>query len=249
MIEASARGGMLDDFDHRLLKGAIGFGDSDAGAVMVPRVDIVAVPATATAADVERVVVSTGHSRVPVYGLDLDDVVGFVHAKDLLNVSEHERGRPIPRKLIRPLMAVPESLRLHRVLVDMQRERQQLALVLDELGGTAGILTLEDVVEELVGEIRDEYDPAEPTIERMGPNAYDVPGDLRVEKVPEHLGFSLPDGPYETVAGFVMDRLGRIPAVGDGFRHGGWHLRVMQMDGRRIIRVRVERQPGAPDGA
>ncbi|MDQ3981578.1 MAG: hemolysin family protein, partial [Actinomycetota bacterium] len=158
MIADSAREGMLGVFEHRLLSGAIGFGTRDAAAIMVPRTEMVAAPATITPAELERLVLDTGHSRFPVFAGDVDNVLGFVHAKDLLKMAPSARDEPLERRWIRQMLVVPESLRLHPLLVNMRRERRQFALVVDEHGGTAGIVTLEDLLEELVGEIRDEYD-------------------------------------------------------------------------------------------
>jgi CBS domain containing-hemolysin-like protein len=240
MIEQSAREGVVGGFERRLLSGATRIGELDAGAAMVPRTDMSASPITATAEDIERIVLETGHSRLPIYGRDLDNVLGFFHAKDLLNIAVEDRRQPIPRRLIRPMLVVPESRKLHPLLFDMRRERTHFALVIDEHGGTAGVLTIEDVIEELVGEIRDEYDVAELDIQRLAGNRFVVPGALRIDEAAERIGVELPEGPYETVAGFLMDRLGRIPKRRDAVTHNGWRLRVQSMQRRRVVQVLIE---------
>jgi CBS domain containing-hemolysin-like protein len=240
MIADSAREGMVGAFEERLLSGAIGFGTRDAASIMVPRTEMVAVPSTVTPAELERNVLETGHSRFPVYAGDVDNVIGFVHSKDLLKIAPRDRSRPLDRRWIRQMLVVPESLRLHPLLVNMRRERRQFALVVDEHGGTAGIVTLEDLLEELVGEIRDEYDFSEAGVEQLSDRRFLVPGSYPIYEAGERLGVDLPEGEYETVAGFLMDRLGRIPRRRDVVEHDGWRLRVRAMHRRRVVQVLIE---------
>jgi CBS domain containing-hemolysin-like protein len=240
MIAHSAEEGLLEEFQERLLSGAIELGERDAGSAMVSRTELRAVPFTASPAEIEELVVQTGHSRLPVYRDDLDSIVGFVHAKDLLRIPEDQRDRAIPASLIRGMFIVPESRKLRPLLVDMRRERRHLALVVDEHGGTAGIVTLEDLLEELVGEIRDEYDVSELGVERLGSGRFLVPGSLRIDEAASRLDVELPEGEYETIAGFLMDRLGRIPKRRDMVEHDGWRLRVRSMYRRRVVQVLIE---------
>jgi CBS domain containing-hemolysin-like protein len=246
MINRSAEEGMLEDFKERLLSGAIELGDRDAGSAMVPRTEMTAIPDSVAPRDIERLVVETGHSRFPVYHDDLDDVVGFFHAKDLLKVPDDRRDLALNRDLIRTVLIVPESRKLHPLLLDMRREHTHFALVIDEHGGTAGIVTLEDLLEELVGEIRDEYDVSELGVERLGDARYLAPGSLRIDEAADHLGVELPEGEYETIAGFLMDRLGRIPKRRDSVDHDGWRLRVRTMYRRRVVQVLIERSAPKP---
>lgn len=240
LISVSAREGKLDRFEHRLLSGAIVFSERDAASVMIPRTDVVAVPLSSTPTEIEQIALESGHSRFPVFAKNLDNVVGFFHAKDLLRVPAKERDKPIRRRFIRQMLIVPESLNLHPLLFEMRRQRQHFALVLDEHGGTAGIVTLEDLLEELVGEIRDEYDVAELGIERVSDGRYLIPGTLHVDEAESRLGLKLPDGEYETVAGFLMDQLGRIPRRRDLVEYDGWRLRVLSMHRRRVVQVLAE---------
>ena len=241
LISESAKGGHLNKFEHRLLSGAIAFSERDAASIMVPRTDLVGAPHTATPNDLEQLVLESGHSRFPIYVKNLDTIIGFFHARDLLNVTEEERDRPIPRRYMRKMLVVPESLRLHPLLIQMRGNRQHFALVLDEHGGTAGIVTIEDLLEELVGEIRDEYDVTELGIERLSDNRFIIPGTLHMGEASARLGLNLPEGEYETVAGFIMDRLGRIPRRRDVVEHDRWRLRVLTMHRRRLVQVLVER--------
>ena len=241
MIEESAREGLIAKPQLRLLAGVIGFRERDAGAAMIPRTEVVAAPVSSTATELEELILQSGHSRIPLYAGDLDDVSGFFHSKDLLQVKGSERGRPLPPSLVRPMPVVPESRRLHPLLLEMQQRRRHFVLVVDEHGGTAGIVTLEDVVEELVGEIQDEYDVSELGIEQLADERFIVPGTLRIDEAADHLGVELPEGEYETVAGFLMDRLGRVPKRRDAVEHDGWRLRVRSMERRRVVQVLIER--------
>ena len=154
-----------------------------------------------------------------------------------------QRDRPIPRDLIRQMLVVPESLTLHRLLYEMRRQRQHFALVVEEHGGTSGVVTLEDVLEELVGDIRDEYDVAEAGVEKFGEGRYVVPGTMHLTEADDKLGLELPEGEYETIAGFLMDRLGRIPRRRDSVDYEDWRIRVLSMHRRRVVQVLVEKIP------
>ena len=248
MVEESAKQGMLREFERRLLSGAVALSERDAGAVIVPRTEMIALPASGTPHDIERLVLETGHSRIVIHEEDLDDVLGFFHAKDLLRIGDSQRDRPLDRRFIRQMLVVPESRKLRALLVDMRKERQHLALVIDEHGGTAGLVTLEDVLEELVGEIRDEHDAAERGIERLGNDRFLVPGTLRIDEIADRIGVELPESDdYETIAGFLMDQLGRILKRRDVVEYNGWQLRVRTMHRRRVVQVLIERAEPAPD--
>jgi CBS domain containing-hemolysin-like protein len=247
LISESARGGVIDKFEHRLLSGAIAFSERDAASVMVPRTDLIAIPHIATPNEVEQLVLESGHSRFPIFVKNLDTIIGFFHARDLLNITDEDRDRPLPRKFMRKMLVVPESLKLHPLLFQMRGNRQHFALVLDEHGGTAGIVTLEDLLEELVGEIRDEYDVTELGIERITDNRFIIPGTLHVGEAITRLDMELPEGEYETIAGFLMDRLGRIPRQRDVVAHRQWKFRVLSMHRRRVVQVLAERIPRSSD--
>jgi CBS domain containing-hemolysin-like protein len=174
---------------------------------------------------------------VPVFSEDLDDVRGFVHAKDLLTLGPDQWEVPLPAEMIRPLLIVPESAGVDVLLEDMRRSRNHLALVVDEHGGTAGIITMEDIVEEVVGEIRDEHDTESDRVERIAAGRFVVDAALRPSEVRKETGIDVPDGEYDTVSGLIMDRLQRVPRVGDLLSEPGWSLRVRKMDGRSVDEV------------
>lgn len=239
MITAGRREGVVEEFAHRLLTGAIDLGGLEATHVMVPRPDVVALPHTAAVSEFEQTFTDEGYSRIPVYAEDLDDIQGFVHVKDLLAIPPRESDQPIPASLIRRLLIVPESARVDRLLEDMRRRRNHLAVVIDEHGGTAGIVTMEDIVEEVVGEIRDEHDIETEGIRRVSPNRWVVDASMRPNEVRRACEVDLPEGEYDTVSGLLMERIGRIPEVGDRVEDDGWTLRVRSMEGRRVGDVDV----------
>lgn len=239
MISAGRREGVVEDFAHRLLTGAIDLSGLEATHVMVPRPDVVAMPISSSLAELEQVVVDTGHSRIPVYQDDLDDVRGFIHIKDLLDVSPDDLTSPVSESLVRPILVVPESGQVDHLLEEMRRNRNHLALVIDEHGGTAGIVTMEDIVEEVVGEIRDEHDTEAIGIRRSSPNRFVVDASMRPSEVERVVDVRLPEGEYDTVSGFVMERIGRIPEVGDRIDGADWTIRVRSMEGRRVGDVDV----------
>jgi CBS domain containing-hemolysin-like protein len=240
VIAESAREGMLEAFEHKLLTGAIAFGDLDAAAVMVPRTELVALPSSATPEETERLVLETGHSRFPVYGENLDQILGFFHSKDLLKIPVEGRGKPLPTRYFRQMLVVPESRKLHPLLLDMRRQHLHFALVIDEHGGVSGLVTIEDLIEQLVGEIRDEHDDVEFEVERLGESRFLAPGSLSVHEVADAIGLDLPEGDYETIAGFLMDRLQRIPLPRDEVVYNGWRIRVQSMHHRRVVQVLIE---------
>jgi CBS domain containing-hemolysin-like protein len=238
IIAAGQEEGVIEDFTRRLLTGAIIFGDLDASEVMIPRPDVVSVAADATIEEIEEVMRTTGHSRIPVYNGDLDDLLGFLHIKDLMGVDDEERDRLHAADLVRTPLFVPESAHIKAVLDDMRLTRIHFAVVVDEHGSTSGIITMEDIAEELVGEIRDEHDLRERAMMVAPGGAIVADGSVRPDQLAQY-GVRLPDGDYETIGGLIMDRLGRLPNRGDTVEEEGWRLRVLSTDGRRVRNVEL----------
>jgi CBS domain containing-hemolysin-like protein len=247
IIATGQEEGVIEDFAHRLLAGAIVFGDLDAAETMIPRPDVMAVEAGATVADIERLMKQTGHSRIPVFRGDLDDILGFVHVKDLMGVSDEDENHTIGSELIREILFVPESAHIRSVLDEMRRTRIHFAIVIDEHGSTAGIITMEDIAEELVGDIRDEHDRRERKPTRTRDGRILAPALVRPDQLSEY-GVDLPEGEYETLGGLIMDRLGRLPVTGDIVEEEGWRLRVTSTDGRRVHEVELSPTPAPIDG-
>ncbi|MBH5128759.1 MULTISPECIES: hemolysin family protein [unclassified Streptomyces] len=237
----SAKEGALEPDTAELFVRTLNLADLTAQQVMTPRVQVVALEARATCQDVANATRATGLSRFPVYRETLDAVVGTAHVKDVLAVpAERRPGMPVADLMREPLL-VPESLTVDRLL-DRLSGRRTMAVVIDEYGGTAGVATLEDIVEEVVGQVRDEHDPHEtPDLDPAGTDEeghalYWADGSARVDRL-ERLGLRVPEGPYETVAGLIAAGLGRIPAVGDRLDVAGWRLDVVDATGRRAARV------------
>jgi CBS domain containing-hemolysin-like protein len=239
IVEASAEEGMLGDSASDLLTRSIRFGTKTAEDVLVPRTALNALAMDATVLDLVHLSVETGHSRFPVFGTDLDDIRGLVHVRQAHTIPREKRGTVDLATLMGPVLAIPETRNLDDVLVDLRDARTHLAVVVDEYGGTAGILTLEDVVEEIVGEIDDEHDrlPDLTLVRRRGEHV--VAGTLHLDELQDLVGLELPEGEYETVAGFLLDRFDRIPEVGDALDEGEWRLEVVAMDRRRVAEVRL----------
>src|SRR5579875_106430 len=214
--------------------------------VLLPRTEVEFLAADMPLADAATVVAGQPHSRFPVYTDSYDDVIGFVHVRDLIGSPPPALpgGRPaIVRDVSRPVKQLPTSKLVLSALSEMRRDRAHLAIVVDEYGGTAGIVTLEDLVEELIGAIFDEYDSASGQAKQLRGGEIEVDGLLNLDEFGEQTGLELPEGPYETVAGYIVARLGRLPSAGDHVDVGSHKLTVTELDGRRIARVRVAAQP------
>ncbi|WP_016697324.1 hemolysin family protein [Actinoalloteichus spitiensis] len=246
IVRASAAQGTLDAGTAALLGRSLRFGERTAGDLMTPRVRIASLGPDATVDELVELGRRTGYSRFPVHGVDLDDVRGVVHVKQAFGIPAAERGRIRVLSLARPVPTVPDSLDGDTLLNRLRGSGLQMAMVVDEYGGSAGLVTVEDVIEEIVGDVRDEHDRREiPAVRPLGEESWLVSGLLRDDELAEATGLVLPEGDYETLAGFVLDRLGRIPSVDDDIAVDGWQLTVTRMDRHRIAEVRVVRTESA----
>ncbi|MGF1648574.1 MAG: hemolysin family protein [Kineosporiaceae bacterium] len=253
---AVATTGALTPDERRLLTDVLESGDRPMREIMTPRLDVDVLPADLSVGVAMAEVRDRPHSRYPVTRTSLDDTVGFIHVRDLMGRDADDPTTL--EQLARPLLEVPESRPLLPTLAEMRRNGVHIALVVDEYGGGAGIVTLEDLIEELVGDISDEFDPAEEHEPARRPGGDDpselgtplpeepVDAQLRLAEFEELTGLDLPEGPYDTAAGWILRQLGRIPAVGDSTRHGDVEVVVTAMRGNRIEEVRLERAPSDP---
>ena len=250
LVRHSAAAGTLDQQTAELITRSLGFAGRTAADVMTPRVRMLVLQREQHAAEVIGLARRSGHSRFPVIDGDLDDVVGVVHLKSAVAVPRERRDDVPVAAIMSEALRVPETVRLDPLLVELRALGLQLAVVVDEYGGTAGVVTLEDLVEELVGEVADEHDRSRPGIVHRRDGAWLVPGLMRPDEVRDKTGVDVPDGPaYETLGGFVMAGLGRIPQAGDEVPVEGAVLRVERMDGRRVDRVRMVPLVSAASGA
>ncbi len=241
--EDEADAGEDEEDARELFRSLVGFQDRLVREVMTPRPDIVAIRADATLGDLRARLLESEYSRLLVYRDSLDDVVGFVHLKDVfLKGVGHADGDPFTG-LVRAAHVVPETKRAPELLKELQRTRTQTALVVDEYGGTAGLVTVEDLVEELVGEIRDEYDfEAEPIIEEAD-DTWVFSAKVDIEKLTERLGVDIEREGFETIGGYLMSRIGRVPGVGEHVIEDGLDIEVLEAERRRVLKVRVRRLP------
>jgi len=240
LVEQSHKAGRLDRDDARLLAGVFEFSEKNAREVMTPRTDMVALPAGASLADAADRIAAAGRSRYPVFRGSLDDIIGIVHAKDVL-AGLRAAGEPAPlASLMRPVHFVPASREVEDVLADMKLRKAHMVIVLDEFGGTAGLVTMEDLLEEIVGQIEDEYD--RPRASLAGPAGGGAPavfpGGAELSEVGEKTGLPLTSEDYTTLGGFLFGALGRLPRVGDRVEVKGGAFEVTAMDGRRIAEAR-----------
>jgi CBS domain containing-hemolysin-like protein len=244
LVAASAEGGVVEDEEEEMLRAVFDFGGTLVRRVMVPRTEVVAVPAEAPLAEVIRIAGEHPFSKLPVYEGSLDHVIGVVHVKDLLRLSAAEGpGAPIARDAMRETIYVPETTFITTLLARFRRRRQHIAIVLDEYGGTAGVVTLSDLMEQIVGEVSDPFD--EPELQPLPDGTALIDGLATIEEVNERFDLHLDDPNYDTLAGFVIGRLGRLAQVGDQVVVDGVELRVEAMDGLRIARVSLTRHPAA----
>jgi CBS domain containing-hemolysin-like protein len=240
LVEQSQESGALETTDANMLEGVFEFSEKNARKVMTPRTEIDALPHDATLAEVLTIVEETGRSRYPVYEDSLDNVIGLVLTKDLIPVLRHRPATFTPQTIMRPVHVVPGSREVEEVLADFKRLKEHLAIVLDEFGGTAGLVTMEDLLEEIVGEILDEYDESPEPPARESADTVIVSGATHITELNARYGLSVPEDDYTTIGGFVFGVLGRLPAAGDRVTAGNAVFSVREMDGRRIESLAVD---------
>ena len=244
LVDAGEEGGAIEVEEKEMIYSIIQLGDTLAREVMVPRIDIQAFDERASLRQVTEALMKTGHSRAPVYRGTIDSVVGLVYVKDMLAAWKEGRQDQPVGGLVRPAVFVPEAKKAVDLLTELQARRVHAAVVVDEYGGTAGLVTVEDILEEIVGEIRDEYDLAEEAAyQQVQEDEFIFSGRIDLDDVNDVAGSSLPTDTSDTLAGFIYSRLGRVPTAGDEIEAGGLRLVVEKITGRRIEKVRARRFP------
>ena len=250
LVEREEAAGGVEEQERRMIRGIIALEDKSAREIMVPRIDMAVADIEDSIEDVATIVTERGYSRVPVFRENIDDIVGILYAKELLRaMSNGGRERPLAEILREPFF-IPESKRLDELLQEMQSRRIHMAIVVDEYGGTAGLVTIEDLLEEIVGEIEDEYDVARPAMEVISEDEVVLDAGTTTDVLKELFDYEIESEDFDTVGGFVIHQLGRLPSVGDEVEVEGLNLRVLSMSGRRIRRLRVARvHEREPEGA
>jgi magnesium and cobalt exporter, CNNM family len=246
-LEAGEEPGLIEGDERRLLQSIVDFGDTLVREVMTPRPDMVAIRADATFDEVRAFFREQEYSRIPVYKENLDNIVGFVFIKDLLRLDAPPSGKlplqPDLARFIRPATFVPETKRVAEMLREFQRKQVQIAIVVDEYGGTAGLVTIEDLLEEIVGEIRDEYDVETEPVVDVGKGSFVFSAKVNIAEVRDRLGVEIEPEGFETVGGYLLTRVGRVPSVGEVFDFDGLEVEVLEAERRRIHKVRMRLAP------
>ena len=239
IVEEAEHDGGIDEQESVLIRSALEFTEQQAVDILTPRVDITAVSTEATKDEIAEVFAETAFSRLPLFEENIDHIVGIIYQKDFHNYAYHT-DKPIS-EIVRPVVFVPKTKKIGALLKELQQKKLHIAVVVDEFGGTVGIITLEDILEELVGEIWDEHDEVSQEIERKSESEYIVSGNANLEKLFESMDIELAeeDGHVVVVNGWIMNQLGKVPEVDDCFDYEGYHVEVLEMDGMRVAKARI----------
>ena len=248
LVDVGEEKGVIEESQRDMLENVFEFDDITAEDLMTPRIDVEALPITDSVQAAADLCGKTGHSRLPVYEEDIDHIVGMIHVKDLLPYI----GRPIPpevtlRSLIRDIYYAPATIKCSALFAAMSEQHHQMAVIVDEYGGAAGIVTTEDLLESIVGNIQDEFDHEEEDVKKTGERTFEVDGSLNTDELTDQLGIALPEGDYDTLAGFLLSEFGHIPVVGESAEYQGVVFTVSEMDDRRIVSVHMELPPPPPE--
>jgi magnesium and cobalt exporter, CNNM family len=242
IITESQEGGVLQPPEREMLESVFDFGELLVRQVMVPRTEIVAIDANTKLDEIVTTVKQYSYTKLPVYEPDMDQIIGILHVKDVLHVLDRpDCQNTTARELARETLYIPETLPVNDLLHQFRHNRQHIAIVLDEFGGTAGLVTLEDLLEEIVGEVSDQFDKSTPEIQNQPDGSVLIDGLTLIEAVNQQLGLNLSDPHYDTIAGYFLGKLGHIPKIGEAIESGGVQLRVESMDGLRIARLSLSR--------
>jgi len=241
-VESEQEEGGLEREERQMIYSIFQFGNTLAREIMVPRMDMLAFEVSASLTHAAKAFTQSGHSRVPVYENDIDNIIGLLYAKDLLHIMQDGQKRASMRELLRPAYFVPDTKKADALLTEMQSQRIHMAIVVDEYGGVAGLVTLEDIIEEIIGEIQDEYDLSEEEpVQEVSPGEYVFLGRIDLDDFNEVLGSNIPKVESDTLAGFLYDHFGRVPHDGESIQTAGLLITIEQVIGRRIRRVRAQR--------
>ena len=242
-IDLNIESDQLDDHEIRMIKGVFRLDRTIVREIMIPRVDIVSASTTVKLKTLSELMMTSGHSKIPIYDSDIDHMKGIAYARDVLGLLLKDASsinRKISLNLIRPALFVPETKILDELLTQFQQEQVHIAIVMDEYGGVSGIVTIEDLLEEIVGEIEDEFDFGDPNIEKIDSNNYIIDGKTSLEQVKELLSIDIEGDGFDTIGGLVYQRLGKIPSVGDDISIGNLNVEVMETVGRRVKKLVVK---------
>jgi CBS domain containing-hemolysin-like protein len=239
LIDEGEQRGLISEDEGEMIQGIFSFRDTIAREIMVPRTDAVFANAEAKVADIVQLIMQSGHSRIPIYQDNVDNIIGTVHAKDLL--SHCATGDLEARSIVRPPYFIPETKKISEVLKDLRDNKSHLAIVIDEYGGTAGILTLEDIIEEIIGDVMDEYDAEEKLIVEHEDGSITVNARLDVEELEDYLNVELPEGKFESVGGFVISLLGKVPSINERLTYNELEIVIEAASSRKIEKIHIRK--------
>ncbi len=246
LIHEGQAKGLISGEESEMVQGVLDLKGKDASSIMIPRTSVSAASIEENLSSIIKLINDCGHTRIPIYKENIDEIVGILHAKDLLRLWGDSSDKKIPEDIIRKPFFVPLNINLIELLKSLREKKTHLAIVTDEYGGTAGIVTIEDILEEIVGEIMDEHDVEPPLIEPAGDNSAIVDARLEIEKLEEYFNIKLPEGDYESVGGFIISHLGRIPKQGEEIECNGLHMLIRSADERRIGKIFIKKQQEVP---
>lgn len=246
LLEMEESAGLIDEDERRMIRKVMALEETTAREIMVPRIDIVAVPGDSSFQDVARVIVERGYSRIPVFEDTIDNIVGVIYARGVLDHMANSAKAADIKAIARPPYFVPESKKVDELLTEMRQNKLSIAIVVDEYGGTAGLVTIEDLIEEIVGEIADEFDVEEEPIQRVSESEAILDARVSIDALQELFGIEVEEGDFDTVGGFVFNHLGKMPSAGEEIRVDGLVVRVLSVSGRRIKRLRVIKEEPPP---
>ncbi|MEW6263796.1 MAG: hemolysin family protein [Thermodesulfobacteriota bacterium] len=245
LIDHGAEQGKITPGEGEMIHSIFELGETLAREIMVPRISMATVPVDASLGQVIDAIIKKGHTRLPVYKGDIDHIEGLLLAKDLLAYWGLSAEEPLPRNIIRPPIFVPETKKIVDLLAELKAKKSHMAIILDEYGGTAGLVTLEDIIEEIVGDIHDEYDTVQEPIKRLDQNTILVDARLGIWDLADYLAVDFPEGDYETVGGFITDLTGRVPAENETLQYQNLLLTIKSADERKIDLIEIKSQPAA----
>jgi magnesium and cobalt transporter len=247
-LDHGAESGAIGQATSEMIQSVVDFNDTVARQIMTPRIDMVGAECKSTLGEVIKILTEEGYSRLPVYDGDMDHVTGFIVGKDLLQSWGDSLDCPLPQGIIRPIILAPGNKKIGDLLSELRSQKSHLAIVLDEYGGTAGLVTMEDIIEEIVGDIHDEYDEEEEPFTELAPGLTLAAGQAAISDLSEHLGVDLPEGDYDTLGGFLTNQVGRVPQVNEEITWEDLLFSITAADDRKVERVEIRKlNPGGSD--
>ena len=247
LLDHGEESGAIGQSASEMIQSIVDFNDTVARQIMTPRIDVVGLEKSRSLGEIIETVLDQGYSRLPVFDGDLDHIVGFIVGKDLLQFWGQDLALPLPESIIRPIALMPGNKKIGDILSELRYRKSHLAVVLDEYGGTAGLVTMEDIIEEIVGDIHDEYDEEEAPIVDLAPGVILAAGQAGINDLSGHLGVALPEGDYDTLGGFLTNQVGRVPQIKEEIQWEDLLFSITAADDRKVERVEIRRTPPPPD--